>query len=100
MRFLDHLKIISEEQKSNARTAPIPHVARTKAKRPPACFAKIHVDAGVLAGRGGSAAVVCRDNEFNYLGSSVLVIEGVTDPATLEAIACREALALAEDLHL
>ena len=29
---------------------------------------------------------------------SALVIAGVTDPATLEAIACREGLALANDL--
>ena len=28
------------------------------------------------------------------------MIQGLDDPATLEAIACREALALAEDLHL
>uniref|UniRef100_A0A8R7U541 RNase H type-1 domain-containing protein n=1 Tax=Triticum urartu TaxID=4572 RepID=A0A8R7U541_TRIUA len=48
----------------------------------------------------GSAAAVCRDDAGNYLGSSSLVIEGQTDPATLEAIACREALALAEDLLL
>jgi hypothetical protein len=34
------------------------------------------------------------------MGSSSLVIGGVWDPATLEAIACREAIALAEDLNL
>ena len=32
------------------------------------------------------------------MGSSTLVVEGVHDPATVEAIACREALSLAEDL--
>lgn len=37
---------------------------------------------------------------INYLGSSSLVIGGVDDPAILEAIACREALALAEDLQV
>ena len=63
-------------------------------------FAKIHVDAGARQGRGGSAATICRDRDGNYLGSSALVIPGVEDPATLEAIACREALALASDLHI
>lgn len=33
------------------------------------------------------------------MGSSALVIAGVWDAATLEAIACREAIALAEDLN-
>ena len=50
--------------------------------------------------RGGSAAAICRDGEGNYLGSSALVIPGVVDAATQEAIACREALSLAEDLHI
>lgn len=34
------------------------------------------------------------------MGSYVLVIGGVDDPAILETIACREALALAQDLNL
>ena len=51
-------------------------------------------------GRGGSAAVVCRDAEGNYLGSTALVVQGVDDPMILEAIACREALCAAEDLLL
>ncbi|XP_044335919.1 16.9 kDa class I heat shock protein 1-like [Triticum aestivum] len=34
------------------------------------------------------------------MGSSALVIHGITDAATLEAIACREGLALAQDLLL
>jgi hypothetical protein len=34
------------------------------------------------------------------LGASTVIFHGVTDPATLEAMACREALSLAEDLAL
>ena len=34
------------------------------------------------------------------MGSSALVIRGITDSAVLEAIVCREALLLAEDLHV
>jgi hypothetical protein len=36
----------------------------------------------------------------NYLGSSALVVEGHTDPEVMEAVACREGLALASDLGL
>ena len=53
-----------------------------------------------MRSRGGSAASVCRDEACNYIGSSALVIEGSFDPATLEVVACREALSLAEDLHI
>jgi ribonuclease HI len=35
-----------------------------------------------------------------YLGASAIVVRGITNSATLEALACREALALAEDLNL
>ena len=34
------------------------------------------------------------------MGSSALVVEGVVDPATLKAVACREALSLAEDMGI
>ena len=34
------------------------------------------------------------------MGASALTIPGIVDPVTLEAIACREALALARDLLL
>lgn len=44
--------------------------------------------------------MVCRDLHGNYLNSSSLVIGGVDDPVILEAITCREALELAEDLHV
>jgi ribonuclease HI len=33
-------------------------------------------------------------------GASVLVTQGITDPETMEAIACREGLALASDLAI
>jgi hypothetical protein len=48
----------------------------------------------------GSAAVVLRNGDGIYLGSSVMVFSGVADPPTLEALACREALALATDLSI
>ena len=72
----------------------------TRPKAPPLGFAKIHVDAACRRGLGGSSAVVCRDANGNFLGSSALVIQGMDDPEILETIACREALALAQDLNL
>ncbi|EMS64578.1 hypothetical protein TRIUR3_16998 [Triticum urartu] len=35
-----------------------------------------------------------------YVGSSALVFHGLTDPTTLEALACREATALVKDLRI
>jgi hypothetical protein len=35
-----------------------------------------------------------------YIGASALVLPGIIDPSTLEAIACQESPALAADLGL
>lgn len=48
----------------------------------------------------GAAAAICRHRDGSYLGSSILVIYGLLDPATVEAVACREALSLAQDLGM
>jgi hypothetical protein len=45
-------------------------------------------------------AVVLRSGDGVYMGSSAVVFKGVSDPPTLEALACREALALATDVAL
>ena len=42
---------------------------------------------------------ICRDSQGIFLGSSALVVAGVWDAPTLEAMACREAMAFAEDLN-
>ncbi|KAK1602924.1 hypothetical protein QYE76_018047 [Lolium multiflorum] len=68
---------------------------------PPKGFAKFNVDAAVAKNiTGGALAVVCRSAGGVFLGASALVVAGISDPATLEALACREALALAEDLNI
>ncbi|KAE8800155.1 Acid phosphatase 1 [Hordeum vulgare] len=78
---------------------PSPKPAVVKPKAPPSGYVKIHVDAAISKVHGkGAAAVVCRDGTGNFLGSSALVINGITDVATLEALACREGLSLAADL--
>ena len=43
---------------------------------------------------------MCRDKEGNYLGSSAVAFDGLVDAPSLEAQACNEALALAQDLML
>lgn len=48
----------------------------------------------------GTVGVVCKNDEGEYLGASARVFLGITEPAALEALACREALALASDLGL
>jgi hypothetical protein len=45
-------------------------------------------------------AAICRSSDGSYLGASALACPGISDPGTLEAIACREGLALAADLQL
>jgi hypothetical protein len=45
-------------------------------------------------------SAVCRDEVGTFLGASSLTISGISDPATLEVLGCREALALAQDLWL
>jgi ribonuclease HI len=62
---------------------------------------KLNVDAAMAKdGCGGAVGVVCRDGAGVFVGAATLTIKGISDPATLEAIACREALALASDLQL
>nr|XP_020198524.1 uncharacterized protein LOC109784346 [Aegilops tauschii subsp. strangulata] len=62
---------------------------------------KIQVDGGQARnGRSGAAAALCRDHHGLYLGSSAMSFSDISDPATLEALACREALNLALDLSL
>jgi ribonuclease HI len=47
-----------------------------------------------------TVAVIARDEAGTFLGASAFVMEGVLDPETAEALACREGLALASDLML
>jgi hypothetical protein len=68
---------------------------------PPADRAKINVDVAMSSsGDGGTPGAICRDDQGNYLGALAVFFSGITDPATLESLACREALALAGDLAL
>jgi hypothetical protein len=79
-----------------------PQQSNTEAQKwiaPPRGYAKINVDAAVRKqGRIGALAAVCRSDDGLFLGASTIVLRGIVDPTILEALACREALALALDL--
>jgi ribonuclease HI len=62
---------------------------------------KINVDAATSKNSSiGSIAAVARDANGSFLGASSVVMDGMSDPETLEAMACREGLILGEDLLL
>ena len=68
---------------------------------PPAGAMKLNVDAAVSKNAGrASAAAVARDANGLFLGASAVVVTGMTNPETMEVLACREGLALAQDLRL
>jgi hypothetical protein len=64
-------------------------------------MAKINVDAGLPKTRAARVvAAVARSEAGVFLGASVVVCDGVFEPETLEAMAVREGLSLAQDLSL
>ena len=61
----------------------------------------MNVDAATSKSSSISAiAAVARDGGGGFLGASSVVLDGVTDPETLESLACREGMSLAADLVL
>jgi ribonuclease HI len=51
-------------------------------------------------GQGGAVGVVCRSETGMFLGASTLTVDGIVSPTVMEALACREGLALAQDLNI
>jgi hypothetical protein len=68
---------------------------------PPENMVKVNVDAAVAkTSDKGAVAAVARESNGRFIGCSILTVEGLTDPAILESMACREALALSSDLNV
>jgi ribonuclease HI len=81
------------------RRVAAPKTAHPRWLPPDRGCVKINVDAALRkSSPGGAVGAICRNAESTFLGASSLTIDGITDPETLEALACREALALAQDL--
>jgi ribonuclease HI len=68
---------------------------------PPVNVLKLNADAAVAKQEHrGAVGVVCRDSSRKFRGASALVFDGITDPSVLEALACAEAMCLAQDLQV
>lgn len=87
-------------------TKPAPQQAMAKKttprwiRPPPGCM-KINVDAATSKNSPRVAiAAIARNPEGVFLGASAVVIEGIIEAETAEALACREAIALEHDLLL
>jgi hypothetical protein len=61
----------------------------------------VNVDAAVVKiVNHGVVSAVCRSSDGAYLGAPIVIFEGITHPGYLEAMARKEALAPAADLHV
>jgi ribonuclease HI len=95
---MEDLGMAGKESRTSSAPAPKP-VA--KWKPPPDGVMKLNADGAVAKTQcKGAVGVVCRDDRGAFQGASAMVFDGVTDPTTLEAYACREAMDLAEDLQV
>jgi hypothetical protein len=97
-RYLQDLSIVGPSKKMEGGGKGKVH---PRWIRPEAGCAKLNVDAALSKSMpGGAVGVVCRREDGSFLGASCLTINGISDPAILDALACREAIALAHDLQL
>jgi hypothetical protein len=87
---------LSELQSIPSFLAPKPKQPQAVATRavprwipPPSAIAKFNVDTAVSRSKDqGVSTAFCRDSNGVYLGASAIVFPGITDPATLESLAC------------
>jgi ribonuclease HI len=95
-RFIGDLGLLSAPPKTKQRAVEAPRWIA-----PPAGVVKVNVDAA-LSKNGTLAAVaaVARDGDGEFIGASTVTSTGISDPEIMEAMACREGLALASDLNL
>ena len=98
-RYLAELQIVNARTTSNQGVRHEPP-ARRAWLAPSTGNAKLNVDATISRNCFGAVVVMCRDDIGRFMGAAMLSFNHIDDPATLEALAIREALALAEDLYL
>jgi ribonuclease HI len=97
--FVSDLKRCEDLRKKQPATAP---EQRTPGWiPPPRGMIKINVDAAVGKNGGrGTVAAIARTENGGFMGASTLVLPGKSSAEILEALACREACALAKDIHV
>ncbi|KAE8809202.1 putative cysteine-rich receptor-like protein kinase 20 [Hordeum vulgare] len=99
--FLADLEIVDNFGSSGTAGRASPTAKPTVWQKPPTNLAKLNTDARVSNNKRYGAVAAVRHSDIGlFLGASVIVFGGIFDPPTLEALAVREALALAEDLNL
>lgn len=80
----------------------LPPFSKKKKKRwlpPPSGFAKVNVDTALVKNSiYSAAAAVAKYEAGNFMRTTALVLEGLTNAEVVEAVARREGLALAKDL--
>lgn len=97
-RFLQDLKMVEAAPRGPAIPA---RVQERKWIAPVSGCVKINVDGGLSrSGERGAVSAVCTDDTGKFMGASAVVVEGLVDPETLEAVACSEALSLDFDLNI
>jgi hypothetical protein len=98
MKFVDSfLRDLGNVQKKQSVQQKSAKATETAARwvPPPSGSYKINVDVAVAkTANMGAVGAVCRSDQGLYLGAAAMVFEGITQPAILEALACREGLAL------
>ena len=98
-RFLQDLELV--EKSPSAGEALVAWTVAPRWIPPPAGLSKVNVDAALSKNSAHDAvAAVARGETGAFLGASSVVFHGMSDLETVEAMACREALALAQELHL
>ncbi|TVT96688.1 hypothetical protein EJB05_58087, partial [Eragrostis curvula] len=62
---------------------------------------KINTDAAIAgATSNGAVGAICKSDNGDFIAASFMIVPNITEPETLEAMACLEALALAEDCNI
>jgi ribonuclease HI len=96
-RFIVDLEVLAHAPSSTSERGPM----APRWIPPPSGVAKVNVDA--VVSKNFSIAViaaVARSTAGEFLGASSMVLKGLSDPETLDALACREGLSVAADILL
>jgi hypothetical protein len=100
-RFLADLELSRPAKQPKKVHSPSPIRSAVRWLGLPAGKTKINTDAAIAKTKArGAVGVVCRSEGGVFLGALAVVFDGVTNPGSLEALACREGLALADDLGI